>query len=126
MKRFETEVTPFLRKMGNVKESDPPPMDIGLILKESFTFSPAATPGLELVDVVTNATRRALIGNLDKTGWRRIPELMIHRNENHYITLHSLQEDPVHYRRFPYIKTLNAFGRGGRIMLPANLRNKKF
>ena len=69
LKRFETEADPFLRKMSGWKEGDPEPLALGLVMKESFTFSSEATPGLELVDIVTNATRRALRGNLQQKGW---------------------------------------------------------
>ena len=95
------------------------------VLKEDFTFSSAATPGLELVDIVTNATRRAIVGNLAKEGWVRIPELMIHRGTQ-YISMHTLQDDPVINRPYPYLKVLNAYGKNGRELIPANLKNKKF
>lgn len=48
-------------------------------------FSPIATPGLELVDVITNALRRALTGRLKEPGWRGIAGIMIHRKEATYI-----------------------------------------
>jgi hypothetical protein len=43
-------------------------------------FSPATSCGLEIVDVLTNAVRRALKGRLDQEGWGDISRLMIHRN----------------------------------------------
>jgi hypothetical protein len=93
-KRFETAADPFLRKMSGWKEGDPEPLDLGLVMKESFTFSSEATAGLELVDIITNATRRALRGNLQQKGWGRIPQLMVHRGKREYISLLSLQDDP--------------------------------
>ena len=33
--------------------------------------------GLELVDIVTNALRRALMGNLQENGWHNLPEIII-------------------------------------------------
>ena len=61
-------------------------LDAKKIMTENFRFSsdPEPGPGLEMVDILTNATRRALVGNLGKEGWANIPRLMIHRN-NHYI-----------------------------------------
>jgi hypothetical protein len=88
--RFETEADPFIRQMSNWKEGDPQPLDLGLVMKESFRFSSDAIPGLELVDIITNAVRRALRGNLQQTGWGRIPQLMIHRGKREYISLLSL------------------------------------
>jgi hypothetical protein len=124
--RFEVDADDWTKEMANWKEGDPKPLDLLAVLKEDFTFSAAASPGLELVDIITNATRRALVGNLQKQGWVRIPELMIHRGGGQYISLHTLQDDPVPNRPYPYLKVLNAYGRNGRVMIPANLKNKKF
>jgi hypothetical protein len=125
MKRFECELTPFVKKMADVKEGDPTPHDLGMIVRESFRFSKESEPGLELVDIITNATRRALVGNLQIDGWGQIPSLMIHRKGPHYINAVSLGRAPVQNRRYPYTRVLRAYGRGGRTMLPANLRSKK-
>jgi hypothetical protein len=123
LKRFEIEADEFIRNMGSWKEGDPLPLDLKLILSESFTFS-LSSLGLELVDILTNGTRRALMGNLQKSGWVRIPELMIHRKGTSYLSVHALQEVPP--QALPYARVLNAYGRGGRPMLPASLKNKKF
>jgi hypothetical protein len=63
-------------------------IDLSLLLAD-LRFSSTVQLELELVDIVVNATRRALIGNLREAGWRRIPTLMVHRRE-------------------PYIQCLNA------------------
>jgi hypothetical protein len=124
LRRFETQSDPFLRKMSGWKEGDPEPLDLGLVMKESFTFSSEATAGLELVDIITNATRRALRDNLQKKGWGRIPQLMVHRGKREYISLFSLQDDPEPDRVYPYAEVLNAFRRDGRLLLPAHERKK--
>jgi len=93
-------------------------------MTESFTFSSEATAGLELVDIITNATRRALRGNLQQKGWGRIPQLMVHRGKREYISLLSLQDDPEPDRVYPYAGVLSAFRRGGRLLLPAHERKK--
>jgi hypothetical protein len=124
--RFETEADPFIRKMSNWQEGDPAPLDLGTIMRESFTFANVATPGLELVDIVTNSTRRAINGNLQKQGWARIPELMIHRTRQHYISMISLQDFQPPAGGYPYWPVIAAYSRGGRLMMPAHLRNKKF
>jgi hypothetical protein len=125
MKRFEIEPDEWTKEMGNYREGDPKPLDLVAILKESFSFSAAAIPGLELVDIITNATRRAIVGNLGKEGWKRIPELMIHRGTQ-YISMHSLEDDPVRNRPCPYLKVMNAYRKNGRELIPANLKHKKF
>lgn len=125
MNRFEVDADEWTREMAQWKEGDPRPIDLKAVLKEDFAFIAAPTPGLELVDIVTNATRRALVNNLQKPGWVRIPELMIAKGDQ-YISMHSFQEDPVPDRAYPYLQVLNAYGRNGRRMIPANLKNKKF
>lgn len=124
LKRFETNADPFLRKMSGWKEGDPEPLDLGRIMTESFTFSSQAEAGLELVDIITNATRRALRGNLQKKGWRRIPQLMVHRGKREYISFYSFQDDPVTDRVYPYAEALQAFRCNGRLLLPAHERKR--
>jgi hypothetical protein len=68
-------------------------------MKESFTFAVEATPGLEFVDMITNATRRAFRGNLQKQGWSRIPQLMVHLPKRPDLSMLSLQDDPEPTRR---------------------------
>jgi hypothetical protein len=125
LKRFETEADPFLRKMSGWKQGDLEPLDLALIMKESFAFSSESEPGLELVDIITNATRRAMRGNLQKKGWARIPRLMVHRGKREYISLFSLQDDPEPNRVYSYAEVLNAFRRDGRLLLPKLRMNAK-
>jgi len=124
LRRFETKADPFIRQMSGWKEGDPEPLDLGLVMKESFKFSSDADPGLELVDIITNATRRALRGNLKQKGWGRIPQLMIHRGKREYISLFSFQDDPEPERIFPYAEILDAFRHDGRLLLPKHEREK--
>ena len=49
-------------------------------LLRHVTFSPKIDAGLELVDILTNAVRRTLRGELDEVGWANIHKLMIDRN----------------------------------------------
>ena len=90
--------------------------DVKKLMTENFRFSCAAEPGLELVDVLVNATRRALVGNLGIEGWRRIPELMIHRR-HHYINMISLLPSNPEREAWPYMATLEHFSRRGKNML---------
>jgi hypothetical protein len=122
--RFETEADPFIRARSNWKEGDPDPLDLGLVMKENFTFAVDATPGLELVDIITNATRRAFRGHLQKQGWQRIPQLMVHRPKRPYLSMLSLQDDTEPNRAYPYADVLEAFKHDGRLLLPKPLRDK--
>lgn len=56
-------------------------IDLQKMYRESFSFSSDPEPGLELVDIVTNALRRGLIGNLGDEAWLPLRGLMIHRSE---------------------------------------------
>jgi hypothetical protein len=49
-------------------------------------FSSNIEPGLEWIDILVNAVRRALVGNLRIEGWCDIRRLMIHRH-GHYVNL---------------------------------------
>lgn len=89
-------------------------IDLQLMFRESFRFSTEAEPGLELVDIVTNALRRALIGNLDEKGWLPIRGIMIHRSDI-YVRPVSLCFDDRKLTR-SYSRTLNHFRTGGRTM----------
>ncbi|WP_137044842.1 hypothetical protein [Pseudolabrys sp. FHR47] len=121
MKRFDVEPDDFIKEMSAWTEGDPPPLDIKAIISDNLQFRSDTCPGLELVDILTNATRRAMNGNLQKEGWRRIPELMIHRNPQ-YINLIALEDLPK--RVYPYSRIVNAYSRGGRALLPAKLHRQ--
>jgi hypothetical protein len=55
-------------------------------MTENFRFSWLPEPGLELVDILTNAVRRGMMGNLKYESWKDIRSLMIHRN-NHFVNV---------------------------------------
>jgi hypothetical protein len=59
--------------------------DLSLLLAD-LRFSSNIEPGLEWIDVLVNAVRRALVGNLRIEGWHDIRRLMIHRQDQ-YINL---------------------------------------
>jgi len=50
-------------------------ISLKLLLKD-LRFSDLAEPGLELIDILVTATRRALVGNLQLPGWNNIRRLM--------------------------------------------------
>lgn len=92
------------------------PVDLGKVLRESFRFSSDPEWGLELVDIVSNAVRRAVKGNLQEKGWRLIPALMIHRRQQ-YISFIAMHRRDTHARDIPSRGVLSAFTRSGRSML---------
>lgn len=64
-------------------------VDIRPILKESFTLADSRDRlGLQLADVVTNALRRALIGNLQADGWTDLGRLMFRWKDNSVRLVH--------------------------------------
>jgi hypothetical protein len=87
------------------------------LLLADLRFSTASEPGLELVDIVTSATRRALMGNLAAPGWQNIPRLMIHRKEP-YINFVVWGEGPDRLHQAAYGRVVeNHFSSGGKLML---------
>jgi hypothetical protein len=114
--KFRREIPDWLKEHMPGAETA---VDLKLIMKESFRFSSDPEPGLELVDIVTNAIRRALIGNLGRDGWAGVPRLMIHTRDQYLnvITLSDVTEPP----RRPYADMLvTDFRRGGRSLLTPN------
>jgi hypothetical protein len=112
--RFDRKMPDYLRP--HLKNPAEDGTDIGKILSESFRFSSNPECGLELVDILTNATRRALIGNLGKPGWKKIPRLMVHRGQ-HYIRMLAMMNHEPPNVSYPYMSVLRDFSRNGRDML---------
>lgn len=90
--------------------------DLSLLLAD-LRFSPAPEVGLELVDIIVNATRRALVGSLGEAGWRSIPRLIIHRKQP-YIQFLMLAEGSDQVRRPAYTPIVRRhFSQGGKSMV---------
>jgi hypothetical protein len=94
------------------------------LLLKNLQFCSDVQYGLELVDIVTNAVRRSLTGNLQKEGWQNIHRLMIHDNDGPYISFVLYQESGDVVHAAPYTTVVNeGFSRDGRLMLTKrNLR----
>ncbi|MET4316266.1 hypothetical protein [Bradyrhizobium sp. RT5a] len=119
MKRFVFDtVSEFHQKVLKPKPAGPRPMNLGLVLSESLRFSKDPEPGLELVDILTNATRRALRGNLQAEGWLEIPTIIVNRNP-HNIHLLSLDDTVPETVKLPYGHIVKAFDIGAKSMLTA-------
>jgi len=93
-------------------------------LLSDIRFSSQSEPGLEFVDILTNAVRRMLTGNLQKEGWKNIHRLMIHRQDETYISFILFGEDKEITRRASYARRVHeGFVNGGRLMMTR--RNKE-
>ena len=115
--RFESPLAEYLEPhLPDVGQERPSAIDLKLMLTESFRFSSNAEPGLELVDIITNAVRRAFVRNLAIAGWGEIPRLMIHRRQQ-YISVIALENAANPPQVYPYIPMLRAFAANGRNML---------
>ncbi|WP_422061074.1 hypothetical protein [Sphingopyxis sp.] len=117
---FLTELPAYLHEVA------PPPsaghpigVDLQLMYGESFRFSSDPEPGLELADIVTNALRRALVGNLGEQGWLPLRRLMIHRSEVYVSPVGLLSSD--HTLAPSLRRVMNRFREGGRVMPTPNL-----
>ncbi len=105
-----------------VVSGESPGFDLQLLFRESFRFSNSPEPGLELVDIVTNALRRGLIGNLREEGWLPLRSLMIHRSDFYVRPVSLRNQDEVVSQ--PVSQFLQRFREGGRNMLTeARYRN---
>lgn len=92
-------------------------IDLRLLLTEHFRFSAAPEPGLELVDILTTAVRRALRGSLGYPGWADLPRLMIHQQQ-HYVQLIAINDAAdTPTATLKYAPTLRRFSGIGRPMI---------
>lgn len=114
--RFSAKIPAYLKPHGRDSTGANDATDVKKLMTESFRFSCEAEPGLELVDILVNGTRRALMGNLKLEGWRGIPNLMIHR-KHHYIHFVSLLRSDPQRKSWPYMPVLEHFSRCGKNLL---------
>jgi len=79
---------------------------------DAMEFLDKPVTGLELVDVLTNAVRRALTGKLQARGWAGISRVMIHRAGQTYVTAMAFDDEV----KEPTASVLRGLGKGGRSM----------
>ncbi|MEE4188741.1 MAG: hypothetical protein V2I76_09890 [Roseobacter sp.] len=115
--QFKTEPDEYLLQFMNSTDTGEF-FDLCPVLSSDFRFSSAAEPGLEAADIIANATRRALGGNLKEFGWTEIPNLMIQRS-GHCIRLMTVAADEIVHPKLPYASVIDGYRRGGRSMFPA-------
>ena len=110
----------YQRSYGTKGDNREEGTDLTRLLKD-IQFLAKSEAGLEFVDILTNAVRRALAGNLQQKGWQNIHKIMIHRNSDAYIqfVLFGADEDIV--RDAKYTKVVaQGFRHGGKLMLTPN------
>lgn len=91
--------------------------DLRMVMTEDLSFSSDPEFGLEAVDVVTNTIRRSLSGNLGRSGWIEVPQLMIHRAPQ-YIKMISLSRETIAPDPLPYLNVIEDFLHGGQALVP--------
>jgi hypothetical protein len=101
--------------------SDGKATDLRKLMTESFRFSGTAEPGLELADIVVNATRRGMTHRLAKEGWNGIADLMIQRAD-HSIEMLALGPIRGDLGHLPYTSVLDHFRVCGRDMIAPRFR----
>ena len=89
--------------------------NIGAIFRD-FTFDPGMNYGLEIADVLTNAVRRALNGNLREDGWQYISKLIPKLRNKHRVRLISFA-DIDQAANFPYASVIRKLDRYSRPLL---------
>ena len=82
----------FLERFRRKQTPDDDSLDPARLLKD-LRFKAGQEMGLEFVDVLANATRRLLRGELERVGWSNIHKLMIHRSET-YIKFLLFRDGP--------------------------------
>ncbi len=103
-------------------------IDIGKLMNESIQFSDSKDKlGLQLADIVVNATRRALVGNLKVEGWRGLSRLMfsVRGQSIQMISLESSETRKLGLQRqrvFPYSDTINVLSQNSKKMLAPRFR----
>jgi hypothetical protein len=97
-------------------------VDLQLMFGESFRFSSEPEPGLELVDIVTNALRRALRGNIPEKTWIQLGRLLIRRTDLNVRAVTMSFDDEMTFR--PYARVVQKLALTGRDMLTAHHRRR--
>lgn len=73
--------------------------------------------GLELVDVLTNALRRALVGNLQESGWGCLPDIVIRTKEESFRFILFSDEKDFKRPNAPYLTAYKKLAHGRKVML---------
>ncbi|MGC1588309.1 MAG: hypothetical protein WA791_21810 [Rhodomicrobium sp.] len=113
----------FDKKYAALGDDGEPGTDAKALL-ENIRFSTEIESGLEFIDILSNAIRRTLTGNLQQEGWCNIRKTLIHRNEDAYVHFVLFRDGPDLVQHASYEKAVHdGFTSGGKPMLtPCNTR----
>ena len=115
-RKFDVEAPEGYREAFGVEDKSV--LNIGAIVTKNISFRSETDFGLELVDILTNAARRALIGHLQEEGWINLSSLIVRENDRHRISLGTMGKDtPRADGTAPYAHVIRALDQGGRNML---------
>ena len=102
---FQIETAPWYNKISG--NDAPYCTSIGAVLKD-FAFESGINYGLEMIDILTNAIRRALSGHLGEAGWGSISKLIPKMRDPHRVNLFSFAEPkPTEVRYASVIRKLD-------------------
>jgi hypothetical protein len=119
--KFGTKIPEYLKEHGVTSEEG---TSLNKIMWEDIRFSRSNEDfGLQLVDVLVNATRRALIGNLKYDGWRELSRLMFEKH-GQSVELISLGTQLKPFPKSPYSDVVRALSRHTKEMLIPRYRSR--
>jgi hypothetical protein len=110
---FQIETSQWFRSATGIDEKYG--ASLGRVFK-NVSFESNVDYGLEMVDVLTNAIRRALNGRLEETGWRDISKLIPKLKKQQRVQLVSFKEEPIGYD-MPYASVIRKLDRFYRHLL---------
>jgi hypothetical protein len=114
-KRFQMDTPEWYKEATG--QSETYCTNLGLILK-NIKFDSSANFGLEMVDVLTNAIRRALSGNLREEGWYSISKLIPKMREKHQVQMLCFADEGA-TRSVPYARVIRKLDRySKRLLMP--------
>ena len=93
-------------------------IDVRKIVMDVVSFDKPSDFGLELVDILTNASRRALMGNLQTEGFQHLGKLIIHEKRKNRLRLISLSRPTGPAPKRPYGRAVKLIDAHGRSALP--------
>jgi hypothetical protein len=109
------------RISGAPREAPAEIVDISLIMNESFTVEDAVSvPGLRMADICINAFRRAVVGNLKRTGWHDLGKLMLYLDANPVVVVRIdlSHETPMSSGGEPLAATIERITSGAECIVP--------
>ena len=119
--KYRTKTSEYQREHGFTSKEG---TNLSKIMWEDIRFRRSNDDfGLQLVDVLVNATRRALIGNLQYYGWRDLSRLMF-RVRGQSVQMISLGTDSEPVPNAPYVDVVRLLSRNTKEMLAPRFRSR--